>query len=71
MMKFFKDFWQEEEAMGTVEIVIIIAVLIAIAIVFKDAITGFATSLMDKAFNNSGNGGKATIEPPSDRTGLN
>lgn len=51
MIKFLKEFYYEEEGMGTVEIVIIIAVLIAIALVFKSAITEFAKNLMTKAFN--------------------
>ena len=51
MMKFFKDFWQEEEAMGTIEIVIIIAVLVALAILFKEQLNKFANSLMDNAFD--------------------
>lgn len=55
MMNFLKDFYYEEEGMGTVEIVIIIAVLIAIALVFKGAITGFAKNLMIKAFNTDAN----------------
>ncbi len=52
MLNFLKGFWQEEDAMGTIEIVIIIAVLVAIAILFKDKITQFATRLMDSAFQN-------------------
>lgn len=52
MVKFFKDFWNEEDAMGTIEIVIIIAVLVAIAIIFKDQIVGFAKDLMSNIFND-------------------
>ena len=52
MVKFFKDFWYEEDAMGTIEIVIIIAVLVAIAIIFKDTISDFAGKLMEDVFNS-------------------
>ena len=45
-----KRFWQEEEGFGTVELVILIGVLIAIALLFKDRITTFVTDLMDKFF---------------------
>lgn len=55
MINFLKDFYYEEEGMGTVEIVIIIAVLIAIALVFKGAITDFAKNLMTRAFDTDSN----------------
>lgn len=51
MLSFLKDFYYEEEGMGTVEIVIIIAVLIAIALIFKEGISKFANQLMNKFFN--------------------
>lgn len=55
MTKFLKEFWYEEEGMGTVEIVIIIAVLVAVALIFKGAIMGFATKLMNNAFSTNQN----------------
>lgn len=59
MINFLKDFYYEEEGMGTVEIVIIIAVLIAVALIFKDAIGSFAKSLMDRFFNTNNIDGKS------------
>lgn len=53
MVKFFRDFYCEEEGMGTVEIVIIIAVLVAVALIFKNTITDFATILMENVFNTT------------------
>ena len=50
MMDLFKRFLKEEDGMGTIEIVIIIAVLVALALVFKDAIGKFAKNLMEKFF---------------------
>ena len=42
-----------EKGMGTVEIVIIIAVLVGIALIFRDSILGFATTIMDRLFGSS------------------
>ena len=50
MKAMLKRFWQEEEGFGTVELVILIGVLIAIALLFKDRITKLVTDLMDKFF---------------------
>lgn len=51
MKDFFKRFWREEDGMGTIEIIIIIAVLVAVALIFKTQITEFVTRLMNKFFN--------------------
>lgn len=48
-----KDASKKLDALGTIEVVIIIAVLIAVALIFKDEITNFAKELMDKAFDSS------------------
>jgi uncharacterized protein (DUF983 family) len=45
-------FMGAEDGMGTVEIVIIVAVLVGIALIFRDQIIGFATSVMEAIFNN-------------------
>lgn len=50
MKELMKRFWYEEDGMGTVEIVIIIAVLVAVALLFKDGITQFVKALMEKFF---------------------
>jgi len=44
--------WKREEGMGTVEIVIIIAVLVGLALIFRDAIIDFATGVMSALFAN-------------------
>lgn len=41
------------KGLGTIEIVIIIAVLLALALLFREKITAFAQELMDKVFNSS------------------
>jgi len=50
MNKLIKSFLSEEDGLGTVEIVIIIAVLVGIALIFRDAIIKFVTSIMESIF---------------------
>jgi len=52
MSALLKRFWHEEDGMGTVEIVIIIAVLVGLALIFRDAIINFATNIMRALFAN-------------------
>ncbi|WP_028612162.1 Flp1 family type IVb pilin [Paenibacillus harenae] len=44
-----KSFWNEEEGLGTLEIILIIAVVIIIALLFKDWIVELIERLMGKA----------------------
>lgn len=44
-----KRFMKEEEAMGTIEVILIIAVIILIALLFKDWIIELLERLMSKA----------------------
>ncbi|MCT1901553.1 Flp1 family type IVb pilin [Oceanobacillus sojae] len=44
---FFKNFWNDEEGLETIEILLILSVLIVIAIMFKDKIMEWATKLFD------------------------
>lgn len=50
MKEFWKRFWKEEDGMTTIEVVVIIAVLIAIALIFRKGITDFVNDLMQKLF---------------------
>jgi len=50
MLKVFKDFLKEEDGMGVVEIIIIIAVLVAIALFFRRQIFEFVGKIVEKAF---------------------
>lgn len=54
MKELLKRLWYEEDGMGTVEIIIIIAVLVAVALVFKDGIMDFVNKLMNKFFADPG-----------------
>ncbi len=49
-MDLMKRFWREEEGMGTVEIVMIIAALMCIALLFREQIVKFATGIMQNVF---------------------
>ncbi|MBO7747751.1 multidrug transporter [Paenibacillus sp. MWE-103] len=44
-----RRFWKNEEGLGTLEVVLIIAVVIILALIFKDWIIGLLQSLMDNA----------------------
>jgi len=48
MLKTWKDFWVEEDGMGTVEIILIIVVLISLVIIFKTQLTQLVESIFDK-----------------------
>lgn len=43
-MEIFKRFLKNEEGMGTVEIVVILAVLVSIALIFRTQIINFVTT---------------------------
>jgi hypothetical protein len=43
----------DEHGLGTLEIVIIIAVLLAVALIFRENLMSFASSLIAKVFNFS------------------
>lgn len=45
---FWKNFWQEEDGMGTVEIILIIVVLVGLVIIFKSQISGLVESIFQK-----------------------
>nr|WP_127570821.1 MULTISPECIES: Flp1 family type IVb pilin [Paenibacillus] len=45
--------WKEEDGLGTLEIILIIAVIIIIALLFKDWIIGLVNNLMGQADNQA------------------
>lgn len=53
MMELFKGFIKEEDGMGTVEIVVIIAVLVAVALLFSGGIKKYVGDLMTKFFDTN------------------
>lgn len=47
-MKYLVQFWKDEDAVGVVEIILILVILIALVLLFKNKITG----VVDKAFKS-------------------
>ena len=47
-LKTIKDFWKEEDGMGTVEVILIIFVLVGLVIIFKEQITKIVNSIFSK-----------------------
>lgn len=57
-MSLVKRFIREEDGMGTVELVLIVAALVSIAILFKKQIFGFVNTNIGEIFNTAGNNAK-------------
>lgn len=55
-MNNLKRFIKEEEAMGTLEVILISAVLIGAAVLFKEGIRDLIDSLMNTLTKEAGNG---------------
>lgn len=47
-LKNFKQFWQEEDGMGTVEVILIIVVLVGLVLIFKEEITDIVNDMFKK-----------------------
>ena len=47
-LKTVKDFFREEDGMGTVEVILIIVVLIGLVIIFKAQLTNLVKNIFDK-----------------------
>ena len=45
--------FRQQKGMGTVEVVIIIAILVALALVFRVALSGYANRIMTHVFDDS------------------
>lgn len=52
-LKGFRDFWREEEGMGTVEIILIIVVLIGLVIIFKTQLRSLVEKVFEKITTDS------------------
>ncbi|MCG8499708.1 MAG: hypothetical protein MJB12_04795 [Firmicutes bacterium] len=51
MVKVFKNFLKEEDGVGTVEIVVIVAVLVGVALIFRKQLFAFVENLMGRFFD--------------------
>ncbi len=47
VFSFFKNFWNDEEGLQTLEILLIIAVIVVIALTFREQITGWVSRLVE------------------------
>lgn len=64
-MELLKRFWTEEDGMGTVEIVMIIAALMCIALLFRKQVFDFAKGIMDVDYRiTCNNGNQRTLIKP-------
>ena len=53
MSMFIRSLWKKRQGMGTIEVVIIVAVLVALALIFKDFIIGLAQNIFEKIQANA------------------
>ena len=54
MYKVIKNFFIDEEGLGTVEIVIIVAVLVGLALIFRKQAYSFVNQVFEKIFKDAG-----------------
>ena len=52
-MKLWKEFWQEEDAAGVVEIILILVVLIGLVLIFKEQLTSLVKNILSKITKQS------------------
>lgn len=53
MKKLMRSFWREEDAVGVVEIILILVVLISLVVIFKEQLTSLVTKLLSKVTKES------------------
>ena len=51
--RYLNAFAAEEDAVGVVEIILILVVLIGLVVIFKDQLTSLVTDILDKITRNS------------------
>ena len=52
-MELLKEFWWDEDAVGVVEIILILVVLIGLVIIFKEQLTSLVNSILSKITSQS------------------
>ena len=50
---YLRKFWNEEDGVGVVEIILILVVLIALVIIFKSQLTSLVNNILDKITNQA------------------
>lgn len=53
MIREWKAFWKEETAVGVVEIILILVVLIGLVIIFKEQLTKLVENILKKVTSQS------------------
>ena len=61
MVKIFQDFFLDEDGLGTVEIVLLIAVLVGLALIFRNQIVGFVKDTLSEVTGTEGDFDPNTI----------
>lgn len=51
--RFWKDLWKDEQGIGTVEMILILVVLIALVLIFKSKLTSLVNEIFDKITSQS------------------
>ncbi len=57
-MEYIKDFWEDEEGIGVVELILILVVLIGLVLIFKDSLR----TLVDTIFETITEGAESVSE---------
>lgn len=52
-MELWKQFYEEEDGLGTVEMVVLLAVLVSIALIFRKQVIDFVRSNLQSIFGNA------------------
>ena len=52
-MKLLKEFWMVEDAVGVVEIILILVVLIGLVLIFKEHLTSLVKNILSKITKQS------------------
>lgn len=53
-MNEWKRFWQDEEGIGVVEIILILVILVALVVIFKDQITNIISTAFSEINDGAG-----------------
>jgi len=51
--RFWKELWKDEQGIGTVEMILILVVLIALVLIFKSKLTSLVNEIFDKITSQS------------------
>ena len=53
MQRCLNDFWMDEDAVGVVEIILILVVLISLVLIFKEQLTAIVQNIFNKISKQS------------------